>query len=113
MRVGLTGRILIGGGLIAVFFAVQFVLSIQSFHGIRHDTREQQRAQQAVVAAIRVEKLVLDVETGTRGYVITTDTQFLEPYEAALRAVPYECSRLTGLTLGTWSIKLHVLLRVH
>jgi len=111
MRVGLTGRILIGGGLIAVFFAVQFVLSIQSFHGIRHDTREQQRAQQAVVAAIRVEKLVLDVETGTRGYVITTDRQFLEPYEAARRALPAESTRLMALAPGPWSSKLDGLWR--
>jgi len=106
MRIGLTGRILIGGGLIAVFFAVQFVLSIQSFHGIRHDTREQQHAQQAVVAAIRFEKLVLDLETGTRGYVITADRQFLQPYEAARRALPSESATLMSLAPRSFSTEL-------
>ena len=111
MRFGLTERILIGGGLIAVFFAVQFVLSIQSFHGIRHDTREQQHAQQAVVAAIRLEKLVVDLETGTRGYVITADRQFLEPYLAAERSLPQESARLMALAPGPLSAELDRLWR--
>ena len=111
MRVGLTGRLLIGGGLIAVFFAVQFVLSIGSFRGIRHDTHEQQRSQQAVVAAIRLEKLVLDLETGTRGYVITRDRQFLQPFEAARQALPAESARLRSLAPGPFSANLDRLWR--
>src|SRR5260370_39941637 len=103
MRVGLTGRLLFAGGLIAVFFAIQFVLSIGSFRGIRNDTREQQRAQQSVVAAIRVEKLVLDLETSTRGYVITRDREFLAPYDAARRSLPSQSRALTSLAPGPWS----------
>ena len=111
MRLGLTGRILIGGGLLAVLFAVQFVLVIQSFGSIRHDTREQQRAQKAVVAAIRLEKLMLDLETGVRGYVITADKRFLEPYESARRSLPRQSKQLRSLAPGTWSIELDRLWR--
>ncbi|HXK14508.1 MAG TPA: ATP-binding protein [Gaiellaceae bacterium] len=111
MRVGLTGRLLFAGGLIAAFFAVQFVLSIDSFRGIRNDSREQQRSQQSVVAAIRVEKLVLDLETGTRGYVITRDRQFLQPYEAAQRTLPAESARLMALAPGPFSANLDRLWR--
>jgi len=111
MRVGLTGRLLIGGGLIAVFFAIQFVLSANSFRGIRHNTREEQRSGQAVVAAIRLEKLVLDLETGTRGYVITRDRQFLQPYEAARRALPAESARLKSLAPGPLTAELDSLWR--
>ena len=85
MRLGLTARILIGGGLIALIFLIQFAFSIRSLNSIRQDTREQQRSQQAVVSAVRLEKLILDLETGTRGYVITHDERFLEPYRAAQR----------------------------
>jgi two-component system sensor histidine kinase/response regulator len=111
MRFGLTGRILLGGGLIGLFFAIQFVLSIHSFQGIRHDTREQQRSSAAVVAAIRIEKLVLDLETGTRGYVITTDKTFLQPYDAARKALPGESARLQALAPGPWASKLDLLWR--
>ena len=106
MRVGLTGRLLIAGGLIAAFFAIQFVFSVDSFRAIRHDTREQQRSQQAVVTAIRLEKLVLDLETGMRGYVITGDRRFLEPYQAARRALPIESARLRSLAPGPWSAEI-------
>jgi two-component system sensor histidine kinase/response regulator len=111
MRLGLTGRILIGGGLIAAVFAIQFVLVLRSFASIRHDTREEQRAQKAVVAAIRIEKLVLDLETGTRGYVITADRHFLEPYESARRSLPDASARLRALAPGPWSARLDRLWR--
>ncbi len=111
MRLGLTARILIGGGVIAVIFLIQFALVIRSFDSIRHNTREQQRAQQAVVSAIRLEKLVLDLETGTRGYVITQDHRFLEPYAVAQRSLPGEGARLMVLAPGPWSAKLDRLWR--
>ena len=111
MRLGLTARILIGGGVIAVIFLIQFALVIRSFDSIRRDTREQQRAQEAVVAAVRLEKLVLDLETGTRGYVITQDKRFLEPWEVAQRALPGEGARLMALAPGPWSAKLDRLWR--
>jgi signal transduction histidine kinase len=102
---------MIGGILLGLVFALQFVLSIQSFRSIRSDTREQQHAQQAVVAAIRLEKLVLDLETGARGYVITADKRFLAPYEAAQRALPNESARLMALAPGPWSAELDRLWR--
>jgi signal transduction histidine kinase len=111
MRFGLTERILIGGGLLAAVFAAQFVIVIQSFHSIRGNSREEQRADQSVIAAIRMEKLVLDLETGTRGYVITADSQFLQPYNAARRALPVESARLMALAPGPLSTELDRLWR--
>jgi PAS domain S-box-containing protein len=42
--------------------------------------------------------LLKDAETGQRGYVITGSTQYLEPYEAALAALPQQIDRLRVLT---------------
>jgi signal transduction histidine kinase len=111
MRFGLTGRILIGGALLAAVFAVQFIIVIQSFGSIRDDTRAQRHAERSVVAAIQLEKLVLDLETGTRGYVITRDTQFLAPYEAARRALPSQSRTLMALAPGPWSAEVDRLWR--
>jgi signal transduction histidine kinase len=111
MRLGLSGRIVVGGVLLAAFFAIQFVLVVRSFQSIRNDTREQQRAQQSVVAATRLEKLVLDLETGARGYVLTGDRHFLEPYEAARRSLPGEAGHLVALAPGPWSQKIGRLAR--
>jgi two-component system sensor histidine kinase/response regulator len=111
MRLGLTGRILIGGGLLAVVFAAQFLIVIQSFGSIRDDTRAQQRAEQAVISATRLEKLVLDLETGTRGYVITRNKEFLAPYDAARRLLPSQSRMLLSVAPGPWAAKVDRLWR--
>jgi signal transduction histidine kinase len=106
MRFGLTARIFLGGGIIAALFILQFFVELSSFHSIRTNTNDQQRAQQAIVAAIRTEKLVLDLETGTRGYVITADKRFLQPYDAARKSLPVESKLLMSLAPGAWSKEL-------
>jgi signal transduction histidine kinase len=111
MRLGLTGRILIGGAVLAVVFAGQFIVVLQSFGSIRDDTRAQQRSEQAVVSAVRLEKLVLDLETGTRGYVITHDREFLAPYDAARRSLPSESRTLRSVAPGPWSAQVDRLWR--
>ncbi len=45
----------------------------------------------------RVLQLLTDIETAERGYVVSRDGQFLEPYEAALPVLPAELSRLKEL----------------
>ena len=45
-------------------------------------------------------KLVDDIETGERGFVITGDPKFLEPYESGLKAVPELQRRLEQLILN-------------
>src|SRR6267378_3579594 len=100
MRLGLVARILIAGGIIVVFVIAEFVLVLHSFQQVRRLTRSEQRAEQSVVAASRVEKLILDVETGTRGYVITRDRRFLEPWRTARLQLPNETRLLETLAPG-------------
>ena len=45
----------------------------------------------------RILQLLTDIETAERGYVVSRDGQFLEPYETALPALPAELSRLKEL----------------
>ncbi|HUZ82777.1 MAG TPA: CHASE3 domain-containing protein, partial [Gaiellaceae bacterium] len=106
MRLGLTARILIGGGVIAGILLVQFFVTIGSFRSIRDNTRLEQRASASVVAAIRVENSVLGLETGFRGYVLTSDPRFLQPYDRALRTLPGESRRLMKLVPGAWPKEL-------
>ena len=88
MRSGLITRLVVGGAIVAGIFLAQLWFSFDSLRTIRHDTREEQRASQSIVAATRIEKLVLDLETSTRGYVITRQESFLQPYLNARRELP-------------------------
>ena len=42
-------------------------------------TDEASRADDRIKAAARAQKLVIDLETGLRGYLITEDPRFLAP----------------------------------
>src|SRR3954449_6112773 len=88
MRLGLTGRILLAGGIVVAVLLVRFVLLVHSFHSVTDATKADERAERSVFAAQLLEKLVLDLETGTRGYVITRDPAFLEPWRGGGRARP-------------------------
>src|SRR5690348_11193389 len=108
MRLGLGARILIAGGIVVLFLVVEFVLVLRQFQHVRTLTRSEQRAEQSVVAASRVEKLVLDLETGTRGYLITGDRRFLTPYTAAKASLPAEVRVFQALAPGQLSDELAV-----
>ena len=58
---------------------------------VEHTLDVQQTAQQTL-------GLLRDAESGERGYVITNDTSYLEPYEAAGKALPVTLQRLRQLT---------------
>lgn len=45
------------------------------------------RTNQIIAQAHEVQKLLIDLETGVRGYLITGNPVFLEPYEKALPAI--------------------------
>ena len=47
-----------------------------------------------------VERLVIDVETGLRGFIITADERFLQPWEAAQAAFPEQAQTLLQLVSG-------------
>jgi signal transduction histidine kinase len=55
------------------------------------------RAQATLAAAFRLLALMIDAETGTRGYVITGEVRFIEPYERAADEVPRELQHLRAL----------------
>src|SRR4051794_22886304 len=103
MRLGLTGRILLAGGIVVAVLLVRFVLLVHSFHSVTDATKADERAERSVFAAQRLEKLVLDLETGTRGYVITRDPAFLEPWRAARRALPTQSRELLAAAPGKQS----------
>jgi signal transduction histidine kinase/CHASE3 domain sensor protein len=100
MRIGLAPRLLAASLVVLLFVSVVFALVLHEFRTVRAATDRQQRAAQAVVAAERTEKLVLDLETSTRGFVITGDEAFLQPWHAARRQLPVELADLPALVPG-------------
>lgn len=55
------------------------------------------RTDQVIARAHYTEKLLVDMETGLRGYLVTGNSEFLEPYERAQLAIDSSFNQLGGL----------------
>jgi PAS domain S-box-containing protein len=86
--------------VLAVLLAVTVANGLVAFRNI-HDlyaarvrvdrSREAQQALQQVLAAAQ------DAETAVRGFIVTGDSDYLEPYDAALASTPGRLEHLAGL----------------
>ena len=100
VRGGLTGRMVVGSGLLLVVVGVAFAVLLVSVAELRTATRLARHSQEVLVAANQLERLAIDLETGQRGFVITGQERFLGPWRAAQIAVPGQASTLARLVAG-------------
>jgi signal transduction histidine kinase len=96
VRGGLTRRIVIASGLLALIIGAGFAVLLVVNEDIRGSARLATHSRQELTRADRLEKLVIDLETGQRGFVITRRERFLEPWRAARAAFPEQARRLVG-----------------
>lgn len=97
LRVGLTARVRLATLLVALALGVVFALLLHTVDVSR--TREAQARHSADVleSASGVEGSVIDLETGLRGYIISRETRFLEPYQKARATQPARLRELERL----------------
>ena len=97
----ITGRLLIASGVIAVLIAIVFATLVASVDDLRTAADREARARELSVAVAEVEKLVIDLETGVRGYALSRgDDRFLQPYESARRQLPARLRQVRELNAG-------------
>lgn len=80
-----------------LLIALGFVLSFYSYSQYGSDNERAQRAHQVVSELKEILSTVKDVEVGTRGYLVSGDSLYLEPYFVALRQIPLEFATLDTL----------------
>ena len=97
MRGGLTRRMVIASGLLALVIATAFAVLLSSVADLRTSERRARQSEEVLVVANRLERLVVDLETGQRGFVITGQERFLQPWRDAQVAFPEEASNLKQL----------------
>jgi len=81
-------RLVAASVVLAILVAAAFVILILSLATLREATRQEAQSRDVTAEALMLQKLVLDVETGLRGYVITGQESFLEPHNAARMQLP-------------------------
>ena len=90
----------IASSLLVLLMAATFVLLSGAAIGLRNSAKVSSRSEVILATSNRTERLVIDLETGQRGYVITRDDNFLQPWNAARTALPGEAATLRRLAEG-------------
>jgi len=92
MRLG--DRLMLAAAVLVVAGAAAAGAYVYSEHGLREEVA---RETARVIAAERLLSSLKDVETGERGFVISGDEQFLEPFRDGRAALPERLRELEGL----------------
>jgi signal transduction histidine kinase len=88
VRGGLAFRTIVASALLAVLVGTAFAVLVRAIADERDSAELATHSQEVIATANGLERLVLDFETGQRGFLITRDSRFLEPWRAALAAYP-------------------------
>ena len=99
-RHSLTARTLAISGVFAVLLAAGFAVLVVAIQSLRGAGEAAVRAQQAVTVGTELEKSVLNLENGLRGYVATGTRAQLAPFESARRQYPEQVRAPAGARPG-------------
>ncbi|MDX6661951.1 MAG: hypothetical protein QOG09_53 [Solirubrobacterales bacterium] len=87
-RRSLLVQTLVTGAAVLLVAATATLLLIRSIDQERDGTALAGRAEKIVASGSALERFVVDMETGLRGYLITGDERFLQPTNEALQLYP-------------------------
>jgi signal transduction histidine kinase len=89
----LTARVLLASVGLAVNVAIVFLVLAVTVSDLSDAASREARAKDVVVDTVVVQKLVIDLETGARGFVITREERFLAPWREAIAQLPGELQK--------------------
>lgn len=87
-------RIALGFIVAMVLIASGFIISFYSYNQYSEDTKRVRHTYEVTGTLEKILSLVKDVETGSRGYIITNDVSYLAPYRTALTLLPEQINQL-------------------
>ncbi|MEU8972144.1 SpoIIE family protein phosphatase [Streptomyces monashensis] len=107
---GLVPLTAVAGGLLVLLIGLAFTMLLWSIIGLGESTAADRHAQAALAQARTVEGLIVDLETGQRGFVITGEKQFLEPWQTARTTFSGQAQQLVHLstTPGQRTLAQHI-----
>src|SRR5689334_15149056 len=88
---------------VAIILACVVALAVSNSHQIREATEAAARSQETLRELERILTTMVDAETGMRGYVITGQESYLDPYNFAITTIDRRMARLRQLLDDTAS----------
>jgi PAS domain S-box-containing protein len=102
-RIRRPDRLYLAGALLILVFIT--ILSFQDWNTFGSTALEVEQTRQILQHTESLLSTVKDAETGQRGFVITGDDQYLDPYKSAVAAVPSELSQLRALSANRPTVR--------
>ena len=87
----------IASGLLLLMVGAAFTVLLFAVADLRTSEQRVQHSREVLAAANQLERLVVDLETGQRGFIITGEARFLEPWHAARAVLPEQSDTLEQL----------------
>lgn len=97
-------RVLGAIGLLAVLVATAFALVLVAMANLRGSTNEQVQANRVSTAALRLERVVDELDQSLRGFVLTRNRDIRRSWDRARRELPGAAARLQRLAEGQPSV---------
>jgi signal transduction histidine kinase len=94
---GITARVFVVSGVITLILAAAFALLIFAVREQRDAGKLALRSQEAITAGSELQKSVISLENGLRGFVASGRDRSLESWNAALKEYPGQARRLSAL----------------
>jgi signal transduction histidine kinase/CHASE3 domain sensor protein len=88
---------LAASGLLALIIGAAFAVLLLTIHDLRRSESLATHSQQVLIASNECERLLLDLETGERGFLNTGEERFLQPWYAARADFPRRARALMAL----------------
>ncbi|MFA6153511.1 response regulator [Mesorhizobium sp.] len=112
---GLDPAVALGLAVAVVFFVVSGTLAYFNLQAVREGNQKIVQSYDVIVALDALLSSAQDAETGQRGFLLTNNEKYLEPYGKALAEIPAKLNEIVLLTRDnpaqertTATLKLHV-----
>lgn len=96
-RLGLDPKVAASLAVVFLFFILSTVVAVYTLHDLKESNQRVSRTHSVIVAIDRLLVDVQDAETGQRGFLLTGDERYLEPYNRAVSQVRNRLRRVQNL----------------
>src|SRR6266496_2553047 len=97
----LSARLVVGSALLALVVAAAFGVLVFAVTTLDDATKRERHTKAVTAETLQLEKLVLDLDTGLRGFVLTGKQDLLAPWTSARAALPDRMSAFRRLASTT------------
>src|SRR5213078_5414750 len=84
----LSARLVVGSAVLALLVAAAFGILVFAVTTLDDATKRERHAKAVSAETLQLEKLVLDLDTGLRGFVLSGKQDLLRPWTNAHAALP-------------------------